>query len=421
MRIFLFLFILSNVYALDINDKINNVSVIKHYKKNFLVLNRGLEDGIDKFDHIKLTNKNGYIARAICVRSSMVLSYWKVYRVVHPELLSYDSNYRINSMRQSELPPRIKLFMSKLDKDAFADKQITEKELNREVELQQERIANFDLINDMNKAKVYKVEDTEAQKFSKRNFNSSVLSKDLSSTKLRLFASPIRFQSEDDEKSSNYGFNLYNTGSKYQFKLDYNKIDEKAVNNITKEEVTTEQTLAEGEFRINRISENFSYFGYMKYNQRKEGDIYFPKSHTQIGVLGFIYHFYSEKDDTQFDIGYITLTDNLESDVTKPKSDSIKEDNVRHALRVQLATSLSDNWKFKSTLWYKPLIDMDKLEMDWSDNKTNLQATLSYNMTERFYISYHYDYLDDIRRKRDFDRDSTITTNTFNMNYLISL
>ena len=76
-----------NAFAIESTD-ILNVNVIKSYDNNILVINRGLEDGIYKADHIKLTNKEGYIARAICIKASMLISHWKVYRVVRPELLS---------------------------------------------------------------------------------------------------------------------------------------------------------------------------------------------------------------------------------------------------------------------------------------------------------------------------------------------
>ena len=106
MRLLILLAIMlsSTTYALEFNDIINKLSVIKAYDDNYLVLNRGLEDGIIKGDHIKLTNENGYIARAICIKASMLLSHWKVYRVVNPELLSFDDYYVLKSMNQSDSP-----------------------------------------------------------------------------------------------------------------------------------------------------------------------------------------------------------------------------------------------------------------------------------------------------------------------------
>jgi hypothetical protein len=277
MKYLVLLLISANLLALEINDRLANVSVIKHYKGNVIVLNRGLEDAINKYDHIKLTNTNGYIARAICVKSSMMLSYWKVYRVVNPELLSYDPSYTLNSMLQSELPPHMKRYVDKLvaknnDSEYFDDK-MKDEDLKKQVELQQERIVKFDLVNDMKDEPYKKDMPTESEQFLNKNFDSKRLAKDLSTTKIRLFASPIRFQSEDQEKSSNYGAVVSNDGTKYGFDTFIQKTDEKTVNNFTKETVESSETLSRTNFTINNISKNFSYFAHVYYNSRTEGDV----------------------------------------------------------------------------------------------------------------------------------------------------
>ena len=149
MKIFIFLLTIlftSTIFAIDSSD-ILKVSIIKHYDKNVLVINRGLEDGIYKADHIKLTNQEGYIARAICIKASMLISHWKVYRVVRPELMSYDSVYTLSSMNQSEIPRDLRAFQKKLFNDDYND--ISDKDINKVVVLQQERIASFDLPKNM--------------------------------------------------------------------------------------------------------------------------------------------------------------------------------------------------------------------------------------------------------------------------------
>ena len=142
----LFLSVVSNAFALESSD-VFKVSILKAYKNNYLVINRGLEDGIDKGDHIKLTNTQGYIARAICVKTSMLLSNWKVYRVVRPELLSFDSIYKLKSINQSKVPKQLSFLKKKDFSQKFND--FTDKNMKKEVKLQQERIASFDLPNDM--------------------------------------------------------------------------------------------------------------------------------------------------------------------------------------------------------------------------------------------------------------------------------
>jgi hypothetical protein len=425
MKYLILLLISANLLALEINDRMANVSVIKHYKGNVIVLNRGLEDAINKYDHIKLTNTNGYIARAICVKSSMMLSYWKVYRVVNPELLSYDPSYTLNSMLQSELPPHMKRYVDKLvaknnDSEYFDDK-IKDEDLKKQVELQQDRIVKFDLVNDMKDEPYKKDMPTESEQFLNKNFDSKRLAKDLSTTKIRLFASPIRFQSEDQEKSSNYGAVVSNDGTKYGFDTFIQKTDEKTVNNFTKETVESSETLSRTNFTINNISKNFSYFAHVYYNSRTEGDVDYPESLLQVGFLGFMYHGEEDPKKRQFDIGYTPLLDYLKTDIKYPEEKSLKENNLRHGLRIRANIPMTNKLSLNSLFWYKPLMDLGKFEMDWEDNKTYWRTSLRYSISEDFFVSYDYEYINDIRRKREFKRDEVNTINTLNLNYTISL
>jgi len=425
MKYLVLLLISANLLALEINDRMANVSVIKHYKGNVIVLNRGLEDAINKYDHIKLTNTNGYIARAICVKSSMMLSYWKVYRVVNPELLSYDPSYTLNSMLQSELPPHMKRYVDKLvaknnDSEYFDDK-IKDEDLKKQVELQQDRIVKFDLVNDMKDEPYKKDMPTESEQFLNKNFDSKRLAKDLSTTKIRLFASPIRFQSEDQEKSSNYGAVVSNDGTKYGFDTFIQKTDEKTVNNFTKETVESSETLSRTNFTINNISKNFSYFAHVYYNSRTEGDVDYPESLLQVGFLGFMYHGEEDPKKRQFDIGYTPLLDYLKTDIKYPEEKSLKENNLRHGLRIRANIPMTNKLSLNSLFWYKPLMDLGKFEMDWEDNKTYWRTSLRYSISEDFFVSYDYEYINDIRRKREFKRDEVNTINTLNLNYTISL
>jgi len=59
--------------------------------------------------------------------------------------------------------------------------------------------------------------------------------------------------------------------------------------------------------------------------------------------------------------------------------------------------------------------------MDWEDNKTYWRTSLRYSISEDFFVSYDYEYINDIRRKREFKRDEVNTINTLNLNYTISL
>ena len=108
----LFILIFSaKTFALESTDSMK-AQIIKVYAKNILVLNRGSEDGIFKTDHIKLSSKEGFIARGICIKQTMMTSHWKIYRVTRPELVSKDTTYTMRSINQSQIPDLYQQFLS---------------------------------------------------------------------------------------------------------------------------------------------------------------------------------------------------------------------------------------------------------------------------------------------------------------------
>lgn len=430
MKLFILLLIAFSfsAHALEYNDVLPKVNVIKTYKNNFLVLNRGLEDGIYKGDHIKLTNINGYIARAICIKASMLLSHWKVYRVVHPELLSYDDNYKLRSMNQSEIPDDLKYYKAADFSSEFND--ISDKNIKKPINMQQERLVSFDLSNDVKNDPIFKeANKSDAERFVDKNFDADQFAKDFSNLNISFFTSPISWQTFNDQRTINYGVSLGNMGQKYEFSFNLNKTESKVVDQYTKSEITSESTYANIVFDINHITENFTYFMFASYNQARTGKTYYPRRQIQGGLVGLKYHII-DNDETikKFDISYITLIDYIEYDSEEFNEDTfeyenvlVKERNARHSFRVRLKAQLSDTVFFDSVLWYKPLMYLKNQQMDWENNQNNWTTNLSWSITEQFQASFQYKYTYDIRKKRQFENDPMNQTTTINLSYSFNL
>ena len=426
MKIYIYLITVlfsSTIFAIESSD-ILKVSIIKHYDKNVLVLNRGLEDGIYKADHIKLTNREGYIARAICIKASMLISHWKVYRVVRPELMSYDSVYTLTSMNQSGIPKELQAFQKALFNDDYND--ISDKDVNKVIDLQQERIVKFDLPNDMsNDPMVRNSSLSESEVFLNKNFNAKKLQNDFSNYNFSVYTSPISWQSQNSQKSINYGFSLSNIGQKYESNFTLNKRESKIVDQYLETEVTSSSTDASFSFNINHITENVSYFMYASYRQARNGEIYYPRTQVQGGLLGFKYHFIENGPSvSKFDISYITLIDYMEFDSQQFNFDTFETDivndthrTVRHSIRLRLKARLSDQTSFNSTLWYKPAMDISTQEMDFNDTMTNWTTSLSWMLTSSISASYVFIYTNDINQERDFGVDPMNQINTLNIQY----
>ena len=87
MWIILGLFFCLSANALESFDRLGYIKILKVLPNNVVMVNRGLEDGIRRNDHAKISHElNGYSSRAICLKASSDLSYWKIYRVPHSEV-----------------------------------------------------------------------------------------------------------------------------------------------------------------------------------------------------------------------------------------------------------------------------------------------------------------------------------------------
>ena len=163
----------------------------------------------------------------------------------------------------------------------------------------------------------------------------------------------------------------------------------------------------------------------MNYVQYKEGNRNYPLNRTQTGILGFRYNVFEDESITRFDISYITLSESLKTDILDKsdptKTDTLSENNARHAFRVRFNSNLSEKMKFSSLFWYRPLIDLSKQEVIWEDNLMEWTNSISYNFTEKFSLSYQYQYTEDIRRKNDFNLNPINQINTVNLNYAIEI
>ena len=419
-------------HALEYNDVLPRVNVIKAYDDNFLVINRGIEDGIYKGDHIKLTNQNGYIARAICIKASMLISHWKVYRVVNPELLSYDDDYKLKSMNQSKIPESIAAIKEEDFDDQFND--ITDKDINKPIKMQQERIVKFDLsLDTKNDPIIAEGEKDATDKFFDRNFDAEQFKEDFSNYNVTIGMSPVAWQRQNDQKSINYSLGIQNMGQKYEFAFNLSKMDSKVVNQYDQTEVTSDSTQASMVFDINRITTNLSYFMFLSYNQAREGDLYYPRTQVQGGILGLKFHLAEAGDVIQkFDLSYITIIDYIENDVQKSEfdEDTYEEKTYvvietkrksRHSFRLRLNANLSDSVSFNSVLWYKPVMFLDTQKIDWTDTQTDWTSSLSWNLSERLSASYELRYSYDIILQREMQSDPMNQENSINLNYTFEL
>lgn len=404
-------------FALESSD-IVDTQILKIYNKNILVLNRGLEDAIFKKDHIKITSENGFIARGICIKTSMLTSHWKIYRVVRPQLVSKDTLYKMRSINQSEIPKSLKKYSS-VDFTKYFNN-FGDKDVNKQLKLQEERIAKYDLPETAQRTDEFKEsQKTSFDRFVENNFDDKVLKKDLSSFHLNLFASPISWQSRYNQKENHYGVKLYNTGDKYQIELNSVETQRKILDPITKEGFNSKSTYHDFHFQFNRLSENFSVISYASYNKEKIGEIYYPYDYYQVGVLGFKYHVW-EKDPKSnfFELSYIPVFDTIK--FSNPQTNSlelIEREGIRHILKARYFSDFSKTLHNKTEVIYAPFVQLSSQNFDYQDTRTSFTTTFSYDLGNSFYWDYKLGYERDDLRSEVYQISADNTTQTLRFRY----
>ena len=424
MRSFSFFFILLfslTGFSLESSD-ILSTQILKIYDKNILVLNRGLEDAIFKADHGKLTSDDGFIARGICIKTTLQTSHWKIYRVVRPQLVSKDTVYKLHSINQSEMPPSLVRF-SKVDFSKYYN-DVNDKTQNKQLELQVKRVARFDLPNNAKNTDAYKeMTESKYDSFINENFSNEVLKKDLSNSYLNIFASPLSWQSRYDQKEIHYGFNFYNIAERFQFQINSIETQRKIVDPVTENGITSKSSHHDFQFQFNRITDHFSIISFVEYDKEKIGNIYYPYDHYKVGVLGGKIHIMeSEAETSLVDISYTPVFDNIQfTNPAQPNSKLLKRDGLRHYFKLRIFGRLSPHLLNRTEIVYAPFVEMGSSDYEFNDTYVHASSLFSYDLGGRFFWDYLIEYENDELRGEVYAIQSENTKQTIRFRYQFDL
>lgn len=417
------LFVLTSTYALDSVDQLQT-RILKLYDKNIIVLNRGLEDGIEINDHIKITDQNGFIARGLCIKRGVKSSHFKIYRVTNPQLVSKDVEYLLLSINQSQIPKDIEENYKNVDFSSnFED--WSEKDLEKQLKLQQKRFASFDFPKDTSDDSIFKKsKKSKTDQFIAKNFDSSLLTKDFKKFYFDIFASPFATESLNNQSEMNLGLSAYNRGDKYDYSFNYSSFERKSVDPFTKDQVERERTEYQLSFEIKDIAQDWSFINMYRYENSKYSDIGNPRSHTQLGLFGFKYKLKNNSPNDFADITYQFFLDQRQDDVfitgvKDPQNFSL----IRHGLRLRLKGFINDKktWMYFNELWWQPAMDSATKTFNFDDNDTFNRLRVSLMAASNFYIDFENHYSSDINQQKLYGLDAIVITNIINFRYQFKL
>ena len=421
MRILFYIylaFISTSLSALESTDRLPT-QILKVYNKNILVLNRGLEDGIYVGDHIKLTSSEGFIARGLCIKNSILASHWKIYRVVHPELISKDSLYTMTSINQSKMP-KFLLESKNIDFSKFTE---VGSEPTKEVTLQQERVIKFDLPENTKQADKFKITRSTPRSEIKR-IKEEMNRKVVIPTKhhIDFFASPIAWQTRFDQREVHFGTSVYNSYSPNLYRFNFIQKQTRMVDPVTQETYSSQSSHFDANYQWNRLNPSFSLYSFGSYDQEKIGPTYYPLANYQIGVLGLKWHFIKQNTDQEFfDFSYAPVFD--QGSYTDPleEENTLVRNGYRHEFKIAFRANLSKTLYNETQYIYAPYSSFDATQIPIKDTQQRFQTKFSFALGLNAYWEYIIQYENDPLREYLYEVPSQNTTQSIRLRYNLEL
>lgn len=379
------------------------------------MLDRGLEDGLLRNDHIKISNDvEGFSARALCLKASATTSYWRLYRVPNSESFSKDYTYAIVGLADREIPTaqdKIKDEFAKFDEkeDQRKDPGANPFEIKRDLP---EKLTERDLL-----------EATGPEKrklFIEEALNQNQLRRDLKNYKFSVFASPFTRQSINEGESLRYGFRGGNIASRYRLLTQFEQQQSKLKDPVTNETVSTRSTSGQAQFVIHRLSSSVSSLSLINYNSQRFSQVATPAAHWQIGVVGFTWHLYESKTWEYFDLSYIPLYDVRKTEVFKGGNGSIdttETNGLRHGVRLGIRTRVNERVSFENLLWVRPFQDLTTWKVDGSDLNLVNDLKLIFNLSGNLFFDYNFIFQKDKLWSKLSDLPETNSINSVNFRY----
>lgn len=415
MWIILGVFLSISAWALEPFERISNIKILRVLPNNVVMINRGLEDGILRNDHAKFNNDvAGYSARAICLRVTGDVSYWRLYRIPNTEAFSMDYTYNLIGMADREIPfPEAQIrdarqVIAGLEEKKTEDAGPNPFAIKRDLP---ERLTERDLL---------KASGPEQRKlFVEQTLNKDLLERDLRDYQVSVYASPFTRQSINSAESLVYGFRGGNIGSRYKLLMQFEQQQTKLKDPQTRESVSTRSTTGNAQFVVNRLSNSISSLSLINYNSQRFSSLGTPKSDWHFGPLGFTWHIY-ESDNWQYlDLSYVPLY-TLRTVEIADASDK-KIEGIRHGFRLAFRTKINERVAIENLLWVRPFQNMGSGLIE-SDN-LNLQNDLKmvFSLTEKLFFDYNLIYQKDKLWKTLSNLPDTNTINSLNLRYDFNL
>lgn len=402
-----------SLHALDINEELSNVRLLDVHPNNIVVLNRGGEDGIWVGSHAKLRGAEGYAARGVCVKSGLLTSHWRLYRIVNNQLVSKDLTYTLIGMEDSEATAEVG--------------RVRATDYSKKVpDFDEERLAppkeiKSDLPETLEKDRLYLNSlKTKQTLFLEKNFDKEKMKRDFRIVRGSIYASPFSVQKgPNNVQNYLYGARVGNQGKKYHASVGFDKVSLRATEDKSGQDIVNDATTVNGNFKINDISPSWDAFSDITWRQARYGSDYAPRRQILVAPIGFAWKREPTRHLKRFELSYAPTYDsrNHESKELDGEYNNSESDGLRHALGLVFTYEVSPELSIRNNFVYRPRQDFSNSSLDLADNLAENKFEASWRIGGQWFAAYEFRWMDDAQLRRLNNMTRVVTINSFNIRY----
>lgn len=381
--------------SMSMNEKIS-ANIVGVFPGNLVVLDRGVEDGIYVRSHVKMISSSGYIARALCVKSGMLSSHWKLYRILDADQISKDISYTLISLQDSELPHDI---------DSFADKDLRNSIPDFDESKLPSAPPTADLPTNLQSDFGF-VRDKKTGMLSRKIIQKSHLVSDLQRFHGEAYISPYAKQSINNSEALNLGGKIQNKGRKYLASLSYDKEKTSLTDPTTNEDVTYSQDQFTAQAEIKNYFEDLDLISSIEFRKTRFGKLKAPSKHIITAPLGIRYNL-----NHHLSFSYAPAYDHRVTE--RLNGNQIIEDEVntfRHIFSLTGKFKLGPKVEVSNTFFYRPAQSSGSYALEPDNSLIENDLNIAYLMGQNLSIEYQHRYSDDLIRntKSNLPRVNTL-------------
>jgi hypothetical protein len=420
----LILFVANTSMALVENDVID-AKLLKIQEENVVVFNRGVEDGIEVADHVQLTNTRGFVARGICLKTGMMTSYWKIYRVVNPDKVSKDDNFKIRGINTSEVEEKYTEFTEENYSEEYSD--FSEAELIAWGRKRSAEKAEYDLPQDLKDDPAL---TEKKESLIDRNFDAQRFAEDMKYWAISFGVNPFQYNyNRNVLKSKNLTtkVSLDNQGKKYTVNLSATQqsssTERENIAGTSQQTVVqkTKKNTYEGSFSLRNFIPRISFTSSFQMDESYSlGKITGETLNVNPLNLSIAIIKADSKNEESEDLWSFNISPGYNRNITYSRYSAEPEINKNYTLVLstainfnigELAITLNGDWS--------PLINPDDPN-SWDTRRimSNGSLILNYPFSETFSTSFNYDYNYSVLENVGPNSDQKINhTYAFNVTY----